>query len=731
MVPKLRIWHKLALMMVPLLAVAVLLGVVVIRNDQAQVRATELERGGVEFLAATADVLGPLQWHGVAAIPALAGDTAAREELATAAAAVDAGFLQLVRVEAGFGERTDLASRIDALRMGWEALRDGTLSASPGDSEAQHRSLALALVALQQQVADRTRLRHETLEEAQRLTVVLSLWAPRAMVNLAAARTRGAAIIVRGAALPEDQLALASYFESVAELQREVDDQLAAAFEANAQVRAALVGPYARSHDNAANYREFATSRLRGSPVTTTLADHAAMANPPVDDYLALSKAGITTLGHLVAARAERTVWRRNLAVGGFGVALLLAVALTWWVSGDVRRQVASIREAVTEVEAGRLAARADVLTHDELGGLAASINAMFDNTLRLIQSRDERDRIQASVMKLLEEVSGVAEGDLTREAEVTADVTGTIADSFNYMIGELRTLVADVQQTSRFVGEAASTIDANVSRLALASETQFHQIAETTTAVADMAASIQRVSQHAATSAAVADEARATAHQGAAVVERTRHGMEVIRDHVQETSKRIKRLGENAQEVGGIVALIGDIADRTSILSLNASIQAAAAGEAGRGFAVVASEVERLAERAADATKRITTIIKTTQTETAGALAAMEDTTREVVSGSTLATEAADALGRIERVSAELAEHIRSISVAAKTQADGSEVVARAMQSISVIAQQTAPAARTASQSATELAERTEKLSVSVGRFKLPELSTETEDAA
>lgn len=732
MVPKLRIWHKLALMMVPLAAVAALLGTVVIRNDQAQVRATRLERSGVEFRAATADVLGPLQSHGVLAVRAIAGDLSATAELEAAASAVDAGFLQLVRVEAGFGERTDLASRIDALRIAWEVLRDGARMTTTVDCESQHRSLALALVGLQQQVADRTRLRHETLEEAQRLTVVLSLWAPRTMVNLAALRTRATAVVLQGGAQPEDQLAIGNYFEAIAELQREVDDQLAAAFEANPQVRTALEGVYARAHDAVTTYRGFAEEHLRAARTTLSLADHAPMANRPVDEYLDLNRAGVSTLGHLVAWRARNAEWRRNLAVAGFALSLLLAVALAWWVSADVRRQIASIRQAVSSVESGVLDARADVLTHDELGGLAASINAMFDNTLTLIQSRDQRDRIQASVMKLLEEVSGVAEGDLTREAEVTADVTGTIADSFNYMIGELRAIVRDVQHTSHFVNEAASSIHSNVSRLATSSELQTRQIAETASAVADMASSIQRVSRHAATSAEVAEQARSTARQGTVVVDRTRHGMGVIRDHVQETSKRIKRLGENAQEVGGIVQLIGDIADRTSILALNASIQAAAAGEAGRGFAVVASEVERLAERAADATKRIAALIKTTQTETAGALAAMEDTTREVVSGSALASEAADALDRIESVSTELAEHIVSISSAARTQADGSEVVARAMQSISAIAQQTAPAARSATQAVAELVQRTDNLRESLRRFKVPASSVaDAQDAA
>jgi twitching motility protein PilJ len=362
-----------------------------------------------------------------------------------------------------------------------------------------------------------------------------------------------------------------------------------------------------------------------------------------------------------------------------------------------------------------------EVTSGDELGRASQSLNQMLDHTLGLIQSREERDRIQRSTQKLLEEVSGVAQGDLTVEAEVTSDATGAIADSINFMIGELRRVIGDVQDTTLQVSSAANEIRATTDHLALGSETQAAQIADTSAAIEEMTLSIQQVSENAALSATVAEQAMNNAQQGAKAVEKTIEGMSGIREQVQKTAKRIKRLGESSQEIGEIVQLISDLSDRTSILALNASIQAAMAGEAGRGFAVVAEEVERLAERSTEATKKVATLIKTIQTETNEAVAAMEDTTHEVVSGSNLANEAGLTLREIQTVSNRLAELIQSISMAAKQQARGSEAVAKSMTQISQITQQTASGTKQAAVSINSLATLTENLRASVSTFKLP----------
>jgi methyl-accepting chemotaxis protein len=403
------------------------------------------------------------------------------------------------------------------------------------------------------------------------------------------------------------------------------------------------------------------------------------------------------------------------------GLALVVVLVVAFWLSGGLTRQVKNIVAAFSQIGMGDFKARAKVVSNDELGAMAENLNAMLDNTLGLIQTRGEKDQIQESIQKLLEEISGVADGDLTKEAEVTADVTGAIADSFNHMIEQLRGIISNVQNATLQVSTSANQIHATAEHLAQGSESQASQIVNTSAAVDEMAVSIQQVSENAGQSAKVAEQALTNAKKGAEAVQNTIQGMGRIRDQVQETAKRIKRLGESSQQIGEIVQLIDDIADRTSILALNASIQAAMAGEAGRGFAVVAEEVERLAERSTNATKKIANLVKTIQSETNEAVTAMEEGTREVVEGSKLANQAGQALTEIDKVSGRLAELIQSISLAANQQARASEGVAKAMTEISDVTQQTASGTKQAAASVNNLAILADELRGSVSTFRLP----------
>ncbi len=387
----------------------------------------------------------------------------------------------------------------------------------------------------------------------------------------------------------------------------------------------------------------------------------------------------------------------------------------------SILTQIDGLTELFSEIGIGNFDARAEIQSDDPLGQLTANLNAMLDNTLSLIQTQDERDALQSAILKLLEEVSGVAEGDLTVEAEVTEDATGAIADSFNFMIEQLREVISRVQDATLQVSSSANEIQTTAESLSQGSETQATQIINTSAAVDEMSISIQQVSENASISASVAEQALANARQGSQAVQNTIEGMDRIRDQVQETSKRIKRLGESSQEIGEIVQLISDIADRTSILALNASIQAAMAGEAGRGFAVVAEEVERLAERSNDATEQIANLVKTIQSETNETVAAMEESTQEVVKGSELANQAGQALTEIESVSNRLAELSQSISSAATQQAQGSEAVAQSMNDIAEVTQQTAVGTKEAALSINNLTVLADDLRGSVSAFKLP----------
>ena len=403
-------------------------------------------------------------------------------------------------------------------------------------------------------------------------------------------------------------------------------------------------------------------------------------------------------------------------------VAVIAGGSVATLLTSNLGRQVRRIMDTFHHINQADYTARVEVVSKDELGTMATSLNAVLDHTLTLMmQSQQERDSIQASIMKLLEEVTDVAEGDLTLEAEVTEDATGVIADSFNYMIQQLRGIVARVQETTLEVSASANEVQVTAEHLAQGSTVQATQIIESSAAIDGMAVSIQQVSEHAALSATVAEQALANARQGTAAVQNTIQGMSRIRAQVQETAKRIKRLGERSQEIGEIVQLIGDIAERTSILALNASIQAARAGEAGRAFVVVAEEVERLAERASNATRQIGGLVNTIQSETNEAVTAMESSTYEVVQGSQLADQAGQALSEIESVSERLAELIQSISLASKQQAHSSESLSKAMSEIAAVTQQTAAGTKQATGSINHLAMLADELRNSVSTFKLP----------
>ncbi|RKG34519.1 methyl-accepting chemotaxis protein [Acinetobacter tianfuensis] len=340
----------------------------------------------------------------------------------------------------------------------------------------------------------------------------------------------------------------------------------------------------------------------------------------------------------------------------------------------------------------------------------------------RVGRLQEEYDRNQNAILRLLDEIADLADGDLRSYATVSEDFTGAIADSINFAIDQLRDLVSRITETSQEVAQYTANTQGITNQLAEASEHQAQEIAGASAAINEMALSIDQVSANAEESAVVAERSVQIAANGADVVNRSIEGMDTIREQIQETSKRIKRLGESSQEIGNIVALINDIADQTNILALNAAIQASMAGEAGRGFAVVADEVQRLAERSASATKQIEGLVKTIQTDTNEAVISMEQTTAEVVRGANLSKDAGVALDEIQTVSNSLAKLIANISDAAKLQAASAGHIATTMNVVQEITSQTTSATFDTARSVSELANMAETLRDSVSDFKLPE---------
>ena len=347
------------------------------------------------------------------------------------------------------------------------------------------------------------------------------------------------------------------------------------------------------------------------------------------------------------------------------------------------------------------------------------SKSAIFEQKAR--EQAEQNERNQQAILRLLDEMGSLADGDLTVEATVTEDITGTIADSFNFAIEELRKLVATVNDTALMVDMATKQTENTAAHLAKAADNQAREINAATESIVSMAASIEEVSGNAERSSDVARHSVEVAHKGGEAVRRTIDGMNAIRETIQETSKRIKRLGESSQEIGNIVELINDIAEQTNILALNASIQASMAGEAGRGFAVVADEVQRLAERSTNATKQIEVLVRTIQADTNEAVVSMERSTTDVVGGALLAENAGAALDEIEQVSNQIASLVQNISSSARQQAGSAADVTRRTTRLREIGDQTGKATSATAASISKLSELATQLRKTVEGFALP----------
>src|SRR5882757_9539434 len=360
------------------------------------------------------------------------------------------------------------------------------------------------------------------------------------------------------------------------------------------------------------------------------------------------------------------------------------------------------------------------------LGALAwaysKTANQRRTNELRV----RENERNQEAIMRLLDELSSLADGDLTVQATVTEDITGAIADSINYAIEALRELVTTINDSAIQLDGAAKQTQGAAAHMAKASGAQSRQISSASESMEDMAASIEEVSGNAERCSDVARHSVDVAHKGSDAVRRTIDGMNTIRETIQETSKRIKRLGESSQEIGNIVELINDLAEQTNILALNASIQASMAGEAGRGFAVVADEVQRLAERAANATKQIEVLVRTIQADTNEAVVSMERSTTDVVGGALLAENAGAALEEIEQVSNQIASLVQNISASARRQSESAQNIARNMQVLREISAQTADSTSATSVAIAKLAELSSGLRKAAAGFRLPGTTSE-----
>lgn len=474
---------------------------------------------------------------------------------------------------------------------------------------------------------------------------------------------------------------------------------------------------------------ESVSTQAQKSMAAWAAEQESSWTSPPDDSYrrqasaalFALEDALLNELDQRLAQALATHQQERyaQLGAAGFVLALALVLALLFYRSSI--GQLTGIKSALERLSKGDFNARAEVRGSNEVRQVAGALNEVIEDLALRMKSVEEREHIEESIEHLLEDLAGVAEGDAARDSQSASGLTSSIAQSFDSMVGELRNAISQVQSTATQVSGAANKLQDATDQLAEGSIQQSARIADATSAVDEITESINQVSTNAAEAAEVAQDALANARRGVDAVAKTIAGMGSIRERVQGTAKRIKRLGESSQEIGEIVQLIGDVADRTSILALNAAIKAANAGEAGHGFALVAEQMEQLAERASEAAQRISSVIQSIQGEAQAAVTAMEDATSEVVGGSSLANEAGETLEQVESVSQQLAELIDSISAASRRQERGSASVARSMNDISGVTQQTASGASETAASIRNLAKLADDLRESVKPFRLP----------
>ncbi|MBV8144827.1 MAG: methyl-accepting chemotaxis protein [Gammaproteobacteria bacterium] len=483
------------------------------------------------------------------------------------------------------------------------------------------------------------------------------------------------------------------------------------------------------------------TALTQGSTDAAQAAQRIAESSEYLGQVIAGFAGGSTALGlpHVTAPESAKHLKALDSTYSDLAAAVKRAVAAAPALPAAqtaARAIVADARDLAGGVPAAPPpAASARVLQWLPLALLAAGLALLVAGLLAALRvhrtlerqrssaetQRRESDRNQQAILRLLDELSSLADGDLTVQATVTEDITGAIADSINYAVDALRGLVTTINASAIQLDSATRQTQALSQHLAKASGAQSKQIGSATESAASMAASVEEVSGNAERAADVARHSVEVAHKGGDAVRRTIDGMNTIRETIQETSKRIKRLGESSQEIGNIVELINDIAEQTNILALNASIQSSMAGEAGRGFAVVADEVQRLAERAAGATKQIEVLVRTIQTDTNEAVVSMERSTTDVVGGALLAENAGAALGEIEQVSNQIASLVQNISGSARQQTGAAQNIARNMKVLKEISAQTAESTQATSIAIAKLAELSAGLRKSAAGFRLP----------
>lgn len=418
--------------------------------------------------------------------------------------------------------------------------------------------------------------------------------------------------------------------------------------------------------------------------------------------------------------------WKLGLIGGLTGGVVTIGSGI--FLNRHLKRYLDEFKNQFDSIYQGDYDVKVTIYSQDEFGSLAATFNQMskmIKTTTKEARKRAEeteraREDLQRQVIRLLDDVEGAARGDLTVQAEVTADVLGAVADAFNLTITSLRKIVKQVQQAAIQVNKASADSELYARNQSSDALRMAEELAVTLNSVQMMTDSIQRVAENAQEAEEVARSSSVTALKGGDAVERTVAGILQIRETVSETTRKVKRLAEASQQISTIVAVISQISSRTNLLALNASIQAARAGEAGRGFAIVADEVRQLADRSAKSLQEIEQIVLQIQTETGSVMTAMEEGIQQVKDVTERSEQAKRSLEDIIQVSNRIDALVRSITADTDEQRQNSRDVAKVMQEVELTAQATSKESQRVAGSLQNLVGIGKDLIASVERFKV-----------
>ncbi len=637
------------------------------QKQRDEIAFAEREIVGAQYTGALRALMQSTGKHRAAARDGGARPT---DEVKGNVAAVDA-------VEARAGALLGSAAGWGRVKAAWARIEAGAEKMDADQAREAYGALDAALAGHMSDVAARSNLLLDPQIEANNLARLMTFDVPALASAVVDLRNAGASLVADRTAADARSQAEARRLQI---LERTTAMRLAfdTLFEANAEVRNQLQAPSA----NALKSTLDLSALLRGDSLPTGAEWQAAAAK---------TVAAVEGLNGAMSTEHRKLIDARITALKDFQWRMLGLTAMC--VAGALIGFFLLGRKLISTTHERELAARRDA---------------------------DENKRNQDAILRLMNEMGALADGDLTTKATVSEDITGAIADSVNLTVGELRNLVSGVNKTADEVTKGAAGASMVSQRLLTTASSQGEELRKAGDSVELMTQSIGEVSKSAGQSAEVARQSLVTAERGSQAVQNSIKSMNQIRDQIQETSKRIKRLGESSQEIGEIVELISDITEQTNVLALNAAIQAATAGEAGRGFAVVAEEVQRLAERSSEATKQIGAIVKAIQADTQDAVAAMEKSTQGVVEGAQLSDAAGSALSEIDTVTKELAERIQNIAVSTEMQVDIAREVAKSMHNSLTLTSEATMGTNETAATIKELAARARQLKASVSRFKV-----------